>query len=258
MSNNDPWDNSGLIGSATASVLWFTLRRAVRGSKAKSSCQWWIMTWRQRSIQVRHFAGGNRAISGRGSSDLTLSCSKPTEGGIHAETTARCHPTGVGSRNFFKSKTDLAAVLKTFPVDGPMTAAVESCNGLRLLRQDPWECWRRSFSLPPSKSCKSGKSFRCFAPGTANRSRFPTESHRHLLSRRRLKSPRRRKPSCGLARWAFALPVLLAAARRIDSGQFDLESLRQMSHAEARQKLMTLARRGCEDCGLRPVIRLRI
>ncbi len=38
---------------------------------------------------------------------------------------------------------DLNQVLRTFPEDEPMRAAVEACRGLRLLRQEPWECLAR-------------------------------------------------------------------------------------------------------------------
>ena len=62
-----------------------------------------------------------------------------TPGGIRAETAA---PVADWQwlRDFLQTETDLAAVLKTFPDDEPMRAAVAACRGLRLLRQEPWEC----------------------------------------------------------------------------------------------------------------------
>ena len=45
---------------------------------------------------------------------------------------------------------DLAAIRQTFPVDAPMQMAVQACPGLRLLRQDPWEC-TASFILSSTK-----------------------------------------------------------------------------------------------------------
>ena len=45
---------------------------------------------------------------------------------------------------------DLQAVLQTFPDDEPMRAAIGTCRGLRLLRQDPWECLA-SFILSSNK-----------------------------------------------------------------------------------------------------------
>jgi N-glycosylase/DNA lyase len=53
-------------------------------------------------------------------------------------------------REFLQSETDLAAILKTFPDDEPMRAAIDACRGLRVLRQDPWECLA-SFILSSTK-----------------------------------------------------------------------------------------------------------
>ena len=72
-----------------------------------------------------------------------------TDGGILAETS-----TGIDDldwlRDFLQTGTDLDAVLKTFPDDEPMNRAIASCRGLRLLRQDPWECLA-SFILSSTK-----------------------------------------------------------------------------------------------------------
>src|SRR6266705_3502089 len=45
---------------------------------------------------------------------------------------------------------DITALILTFPDDEPMRAAVNACRGLRLLRQDPWECLA-SFILSSTK-----------------------------------------------------------------------------------------------------------
>jgi N-glycosylase/DNA lyase len=50
----------------------------------------------------------------------------------------------------------------------------------------------------------------------------------------------------------FRAPSLLAAARQIDSGKFDLEKLRTLTYAEAKHELMTLRGVGAKiaDCVL--------
>ncbi len=53
-------------------------------------------------------------------------------------------------RDYLQAEVDLAAVFKTFPDDAPMRAAVAACHGLRVLRQDPWECLA-SFILSSTK-----------------------------------------------------------------------------------------------------------
>src|SRR5262245_27608690 len=45
---------------------------------------------------------------------------------------------------------DIREVVRTFPEDEPMKAAITACRGLRLLRQDPWECLA-SFILSSTK-----------------------------------------------------------------------------------------------------------
>jgi 3-methyladenine DNA glycosylase/8-oxoguanine DNA glycosylase len=53
-------------------------------------------------------------------------------------------------RDYLQTDVDMDAVLKTFPDDAPLCDAVAACRGLRLLRQDPWECLA-SFILSSTK-----------------------------------------------------------------------------------------------------------
>src|SRR5882672_92753 len=43
-------------------------------------------------------------------------------------------------KDYLQLDLDLGQVLRSFPDDEPMRAAVSACRGLRLLRQNPWEC----------------------------------------------------------------------------------------------------------------------
>jgi len=51
---------------------------------------------------------------------------------------------------YLQLEVHLNKILQTFPTDEPMAAAVSACRGLRLLRQDPWECLA-SFILSSTK-----------------------------------------------------------------------------------------------------------
>ena len=42
--------------------------------------------------------------------------------------------------NYLQLEVELANIIRSFPDHPAMQAAVSSCRGLRLLRQDPWEC----------------------------------------------------------------------------------------------------------------------
>ncbi len=70
-------------------------------------------------------------------------------GGIHAET-AVPQDNWDWLREFLQVDTDLEQILKTFPDDEPMRRAVAACHGLRVLRQEPWECLA-SFILSSTK-----------------------------------------------------------------------------------------------------------
>src|ERR1700733_3590129 len=72
-----------------------------------------------------------------------------THAGIRAETVAVTKNWN-WLRDFLQTEVDLENVLKTFPDDEPIRAAIAACHGLRLLRQDPWECLA-SFILSSTK-----------------------------------------------------------------------------------------------------------
>src|ERR1019366_7209190 len=85
-----------------------------------------------------------QGVIGRHSVRLT-----PTPDGIHAATIAPVESWD-GLREYLQTEIDFDAVLKIFPAEGPMRNAVAHCPGLRLLRQDPWECLA-SFILSSTK-----------------------------------------------------------------------------------------------------------
>ena len=174
-----------------------------------------------------------------------------THDGIFAETAA---PVENWSwlRNFLQTETDLASVLKTFPDDEPMRAAVAACRGLRVLRQEPWECLA-SFILSSTKQIvqirqiiallceRFGNPFSCptdtLSPpggerdgGRGSLFSFPTPQRLTNLTEAELRA----------CKMGFRAPHLLAAARQIADGKLDLEKLHSLSLPEARAELMKL------------------
>lgn len=128
-------------------------------------------------------------------------------------------------------------ILHSFPQDPMLQEAVQACRGLRVLRQDPWECLA-SFILSSTKqiphirkiietmSQRHGKSL----GGSPTWYAFPTAAEVAALSELQLRE-------CGMG---FRAPHLLGAARAVDAGELDLASLRQLSHEEALQRLTAL------------------
>jgi len=174
-------------------------------------------------------------------------------------------------RDYLQTETDLAAALKTFPDEAPMRDAVAACRGLRVLRQDPWECLA-SFILSSTKQIVQIRQIvallceRFGEPIAANL--VAADVSRRTLPLQEVSAdsrPRLRFGGSGLnknhlshsfptaerlaaasepelraCKMGFRAPHLLAAARRIADGKFDLERLRHLTLVEARGELMTL------------------
>jgi N-glycosylase/DNA lyase len=159
--------------------------------------------------------------------------------GIHAETAT---PPGdwLWLSNYLQSNLDLNAVLLSFPDDEPMQAGVTACRGLRLLRQDPWECLA-SFILSSTKQIVQiqqiiGLLCERFGPlaptpgGHPPVHAFPTAERLAAASEAELRA----------CKMGFRAPYLLATARKVAAKEIDLPQLRACTLDEARERLMEL------------------
>jgi N-glycosylase/DNA lyase len=147
---------------------------------------------------------------------------------------------------------DFAKVLGTFPDDAPLRAAVGACRGLRLLRQDPWECLA-SFILSSTKQivqirqvialvCARYGAPAPVPPGVEPMRAFPPADRLASVP----------EPELRACKMGFRAPYLLAAARAAAGGQLDLASLRREPVDQARATLMRLpgVGRKIADCVL--------
>ncbi len=147
---------------------------------------------------------------------------------------------------------ELDRILETFPQDKPMQAAVAACHGLRLLRQDPWECLA-SFILSSTKQIVQIRQIvetvcaRCgdpltVPPGHPPTHAFPSPARLASVTETELRD----------CRMGFRAPYLLGAASQIATGQFDLPRLYTLPLESARAELMTLpgVGRKIADCVL--------
>ena len=134
----------------------------------------------------------------------------------------------------------LNEIVKTFPDDAPLRDAVAACRGLRLLRQEPWECLA-SFILSSTKQilqirqivellCQRFGEALPAQPGTATTFSFP-------LPERIARATESELRACKMG---FRAPHLLAAARAVAKGRLDLTRLRALPLPEARERLMRL------------------
>ena len=141
---------------------------------------------------------------------------------------------------YLQSAVDLPAIIQQFPADPPLQEAVAACPGLRLLRQDPWECLV-SFMLSATKQivqirqiiallCERHGAAVDVPAGESPAFAFPTPGQLAGLSEAQLRA----------CKMGFRAPNVLAAARRMAEGKLDLNRWRTLPRAEARAELMQL------------------
>jgi len=140
---------------------------------------------------------------------------------------------------YLQVKVNLNEVLASFPNDPHLQLAVAACRGLRLLRQEPWECLA-SFLLSSTKQIVQIRQIVAMLSSTFGRQLsalggrpafgFPSADRLAAVREAELRA----------CKMGFRAPYLLATARLIADGHCDLESLRNLPLAEARERLMEL------------------
>jgi N-glycosylase/DNA lyase len=153
--------------------------------------------------------------------------------------------------HYLQTDLELDPILSAFPDDEPMRAAVNSCRGLRLLRQPPWECLA-SFILSSTKQIVQIRQIVASlcerfgepvpTPDGSPCHSFPSPERIAGLTEAELRA----------CKMGFRAPYLLASARAIANGEFHLERLRDHSAEVARAELMQLpgVGRKIADCVL--------
>ena len=143
--------------------------------------------------------------------------------------------------DYLQTEINIRDVIATFPrEDEHLMKAVAHCAGLRLVRQHPWECLA-SFILSSTKQIIQIKQIvrelserygaRLDVPkGEQPQRAFPTAKQIAALTEAELRA----------CKMGFRAPYLLAAARRIVSGDIDLGAVGGMELSGARAELMRL------------------
>lgn len=201
--------------------------------------------------------GGWEGVVGRRWVRLRCRQAGPATGGRQARQrldVQTAEPPGdwVWLEDYLQLGVDLEAVLRSFPDDPPLLQAVAACRGLRLLRQEPWECLA-SFLCSATKqivqiqqmvhllSERFGEPVAVPAGHPPARA-FPTAERLARCTEAELRA-------CKLG---FRAPHLLAAARAVADGRIDLGQLPGLGLEEARARLMGLpgVGRKIADCVL--------
>jgi N-glycosylase/DNA lyase len=132
----------------------------------------------------------------------------------------------------------LPEILKTFPDDPVLRAAVEYCRGLRIIRQPQWECLATFLT----SSLKQVQHIRAIS--FAIRTRFGRRLQRDEMEMFSYPQPERVADipledllECKLG---FRAANLIAVAKRVASGAVNLEALHELSTQDARSALCEL------------------
>ncbi len=155
-------------------------------------------------------------------------------------------------RDYLLTDVELNSVLASFPSDEPMSRAVAACRGLRLLRQDPWECLA-SFILSSTKQIvqiqqivalvceRFGEPARVPADHVPMWT-FPTAQRLTACTEADLRA----------CKMGFRAPYLRGSAAMVAAGEVRLAELSQLSCDAAREELMKLpgVGRKIADCVL--------
>jgi N-glycosylase/DNA lyase len=132
----------------------------------------------------------------------------------------------------------LPAILRTFPDDSAIRAAVEFSQGLRIIRQPPWECLA-TFLTSALKQVQQIQ-----AISLSIRKRFGRRLRNGELEAFSYPGPEQlaeiRLQDLLECKLGFRARNLLGTARIVASGEIDLEALRNFSVEEARRVLCEL------------------
>lgn len=168
--------------------------------------------------------------------DTALVELRSTEGHILAEWTS--HGTSRARiEDYLQTRIPIQEILETFPDDPVMRQALNSCRGLRLLRQPPWECLI-AFILSSAKRIPHiqsmvhalSKSFGSPIDSKLGAYAFPTPTQLHAASESELRT---------LSLGFRARYVAQTTERILEEPNF-LKSIQRLDYLSAREQLMTL------------------
>ncbi|MFN7140663.1 MAG: DNA-3-methyladenine glycosylase family protein [Limisphaerales bacterium] len=156
-------------------------------------------------------------------------------------------------RDYLQLDLNFGKILESFPADDPaLQEAVRQCRGLRLLRQDPWECLA-SFILSSTKQivqiqqivalvCERFGDPLPVPPGHSPVYSFPSAERLAQCSEQQIRD----------CKMGFRAPNLLKTAQMVARGEIDLPSLYTLPLESAREALVQLpgVGRKIADCVL--------
>ena len=140
--------------------------------------------------------------------------------------------------NYFRLNDNLPYVLSQINKDEHIKKAIQSCHGLRISRQEPWECLISYIcatykNIPAIKTMIFDLSKRFGKKITFDGYDFYTFPKPSDLARASLEK-------IGSCKLGFRTERVLEASKILDRGEFNLEDFMKMDYEKARQNLLSL------------------
>jgi len=140
--------------------------------------------------------------------------------------------------HYFRLDDDLPNIYAKITKDEHVSEAVKKFRGLRLMRQDPWECLisyicSTNKNIPAIKNMISNLSVRFGEKTLAENEEFYTFPKPHDLAEASLKELR-------LCKLGFRAERIRAVSKLVNNGAFDLKALKNLPYERAKKELMTL------------------
>lgn len=155
-------------------------------------------------------------------------------------------------RHYLQLDVNIKEICGTFPADEPMQNSIQFCHGLRLLRQEPWECLA-SFICSSTKQIVQIQQIiallcrRFGEPLAVPAGHEPVWTFPHYTRLAGVAEAELRECKLG-----FRAPYLLHSARKLRDGEINLAALHNVTLEEARAHLTHLPGVGLKiaDCVL--------
>ncbi|HUI05425.1 MAG TPA: DNA glycosylase [Verrucomicrobiae bacterium] len=154
----------------------------------------------------------------------------------HEPVPMRHDPSPIAIRRYLALDVSLPDITATFPADDDhLRAAVQKHWGLRVLRQEPWECLASFIA----SSTKQIVQIRQIVAELSRRFGEPLADGFHAFPSVDAIA-RASHPELWKCKLGFRAKNLLAAARMIDGGKVELDRLPAMAYAQALEELLKL------------------
>ncbi|MEM2869120.1 MAG: DNA-3-methyladenine glycosylase 2 [Thermoplasmata archaeon] len=152
--------------------------------------------------------------------------------------------------SYFRLEDDLDEIYDSIAVDDHIRVAIRRYRGLRLLRQQPWECLASYIISIASNIPRISATIERISERYGNRLQLEAwETHSFPSPGALARAGPRALRRLGLG---FRARYLCSAAKAVQNGQLDFDELSKLSSGKAREELMALAGVGPKvaDCVL--------